>query len=301
MKILVFGCQKITINVLRFLLHTDHEIVGVVTHDEERDSLFSDISVSEFCFSCGVPSINFDKKVENKLIQHLKPDIVFSLYYRKILPKSVIDLPPMGCINIHPSLLPKDRGPNPTLYSVLRGDKYAGITLHYIDEGMDTGDIIAQRQVEIAGRTGFEINRDIMEDGTEFFIEHFDSIINGINTREPQKHEQATCNIKFDNKMRNINWSRYPHNLSSQAKAFAAPYSQAITYYGKDRASVLINSISSHGETRGLQGPGSFVVNNGDLIVQTYSTPVIVFENEWNSNIDTMNKILDKGKGRFLL
>ena len=162
LRIVVFGCQKIAIDVIDFIRNGSEivgidddgcivcqKLIGVVTHDEYRDKLFSDESVEEYCSRNNVPSLRFDGKVKLDAIISWNPDIIFSIYYRKILPKEIIDLPKIGVINIHPADLPKNRGPNPTYWVVRRGDDYAFTTLHYIDEGMDTGDIIASKGTEI--------------------------------------------------------------------------------------------------------------------------------------------------------
>lgn len=275
MRILLFGCQVIAINVLEFLLKSDHEVVGVITHDEERDRLFYDQSVSEYCDSKKILNIRFDGRVDYKAIAELKPDIIFSVYYRKILPLKVIELPALGCVNIHPGLLPLDRGPNPTLYNVLRGDQYAGATLHYIDEGMDTGDVIDQEKILTNGRTGFELNRDIMQLGYDLLVKNFTAIINQTNQRYEQDNDKATCNTPFRDNFRYINWNLSAENILNHIRAFAYPYKGSLTHSNKT-GECVINGGYILNEDRVSSGPGYYEVCGNNIKVQTHTKPILI-------------------------
>lgn len=298
MRILLLGCQKIAVDVIDFITQTDHELVGVVTHDEERDRMFSNMSVAEFCFVKGIPTVRFDKKIDTYMLSQLNPDIIFSIYYRKILPKEIINLPKMGCINIHPSLLPRNRGPNPTYWNVRRGDMWAGTTLHYIDEGMDTGDIIAQTAVEVGDRTGFELNDYMMQMGLKLFKNNFADIMAGRNKRTVQDSRKATCNTKFTNNLRYIDWCQPAEKIVSHVRAHAAPYGRSITTLGKD--TVYFDKLSVIDDVpRPSPGPGSFQHTNRGLIIQTHTSPVIAQAGDWGADSDAAQKIVFKERGRF--
>lgn len=301
MRIVVFGCQKIAIDVLKFILADgQHEVVGVVTHDEDRDRLFSDQLVSEFCFLNNVPSFRFDGKVDPNMIAALKPDVIFSTYYRKILSKDIIDLPKLGCINLHPGLLPRDRGPNPTYWNVRRGDRYAGVSLHYIDEGMDTGDIIAEDSMEIGNRTGFDLNRDMMEIGYQLFVDNFDSIMDGTNRRYIQDPEKATCNVKFTNNMRYIDWCQPAEVIVNHVRAHAPPYGGSLARRVGSEDNIMVYSAEVIDEPRSDKGPGFFeaVGDFGAIKVQTHTKPVKIL---WKAgDIVTAGVIINKRKGRFI-
>ena len=217
-RILIFGCQAIAIDIIQMVRGFESvgfwndgyvfpKLVGVVTHDEERDKIFQHESVSEYCFVNSIPSIRMEK-VSSEVIAALDPDIIFSVYYRKIIPKSVLKIPRLGCINIHPGMLPKYRGPNPTYWSVRNGDLVAGTTIHYMDEGMDTGDIIAQKGVAIRNMTGYELNNQMMKVGADLFRDNFVDIMCERNNRIPQKNSLAMCVIPFKNNFRYIDWNQ---------------------------------------------------------------------------------------------
>lgn len=305
-KVVVFGCQKIAVDVIKWIKAGEDgyifpKLVGVVTHDEERDRMFSDILVSEYCFVEGIPSLRFGGKVNADIIRRLEPDLIVSAYYRKILPKEIIELPKMGCINIHPSLLPRDRGPNPTLYSVLRGDKYAGATLHYIDEGMDTGDIIAQCKVPINNMTGYELNKHMMEVGFNLFADNFYDFMNNNLIGVKQNDYEATCNIKFSNNMRYINWCMRAEDILNHLRAYAPPYACSITRAANSEADIFIEKAKIIDEPRSSRGPGCFEVIDKGLIIQTHTKPILVPTGWWKSkNVMAAGVLISKRTGRFI-
>lgn len=302
-RIVLAGCQKLAVDVLEFILQGNEavgvdqdgyvlcpKLVGVITHDEERDRLFGDTLVTDFCNQHGIPSVRFDGKVDPDVVSAWEPDILFSIYYRKILPKEVVNMPPMGCVNIHPAQLPKDRGPNPTLWVVLRGDYSAFTTLHYIDEGMDTGDIIACQAEGINGKTGFEVNALMMDVGLNMFKKHYADIMCGRNGRKSQAHSHATCNAAFTNNMRYINWNQDASIIDNYVRAFAKPYAGAIARTKKG-TEILIHKVRVLDVARSSLGPGSYEMTDKGLVVQTYSKPLLVEEFEGKS----------LKRGRFLI
>ena len=232
MRILIFGCRKIAIDIIDYIcsdFNNKCEIVGVVQHDAERDRIYHNTLVSEHCDNLGIPCVRFDGKIQKSVIEEFSPDIVFSLYYRKILKQEILDIAKMGCINIHPALLPKGRGPAPSLWNVLAGDDYTGTTLHYMVEGVDAGDVIDQRKIRIDGMTGFDLNMRLSELGFEMFRDNFDSIIDGTNKRIPQNHEKATYCLSFKKSLRYISWDD-PDKILNQLRAFAKPFDGALTW-----------------------------------------------------------------------
>ena len=132
MKVVVFGCQQIAVDFIAFLKSKNVTISLIVTYELPLDKTYGYESVLDKFSSDKIELIN-PKRVDGDLISKIKsisPDIIFSIYYRKILPNSILKIPRLGCINIHPSLLPKYRGPIPTAWAIERGEKTFGITIH---------------------------------------------------------------------------------------------------------------------------------------------------------------------------
>lgn len=292
MIIVLFGCQQIAKDIIDFIIDEgSHQLVQVIEQDEERDYIFGDL-VREHCLKRSIPTIRFNNKIDADFIRKLNPDIIFSIYYRKIIPQAVLDIPRLGCVNIHPAELPKYRGPNPTYFSVLNGDKTAGTTLHYIDKGMDTGDIIAQKISSVDDRTGFELNKHMMSVGVELFKENYHDIMNGTNKRTPQDNSKASCIIPFRNNFRYINWMNTPETIINHMRAHAPPYAGSISQTN-DGTEVMFESAVGLNSNRNSRGPGYFEVMGDKILVQTFTTPLCI--NKW--------KVLSgelKASGRFI-
>lgn len=153
MKILFMGTPDFARESLEGLYNEGYEICGVVCPQDRpkgRGMKLVPCPVKEFALEKNLPLFQPDKLKEIKEdIIEINPDMIVVVSYGKILPKSILDLPKYGCINVHPSLLPKYRGSAPIQWAVLNGDKTTGVTIMQMDEHMDSGDIIIQKEVEI--------------------------------------------------------------------------------------------------------------------------------------------------------
>lgn len=289
MRIIFFGRRKITTDAIKYVLDLGHEVALVITHDAERDRIYGPL-VSEFCEMRGIPNIRFDGKIDPEIIKAAKPDIIFSLYYSKIIKQDILDIPPLGCINVHPAMLPVGRGPAPTMWNVLRGDKFAGATIHYMVEDVDAGDIIDQKVVKINGRTGFQLNWDLMEVCFDLLKKNFQSICDGTNSRIPQNHDEAEYCLPFKTSIRFISWGD-PDAAINNIKAFTKPYEGALTHTAKDEL-VLIWKGHKLSKRISLKPPGYFELTSDGILVQTNTLPILITE------YDIINTL--RNKGRFV-
>ena len=156
MNILFMGTPDFAKESLEMVYNAGHKILGVVTNPDKpkgRGMKMIASPVKEFALQKSMP-IYQPIKVRNnpefiEEIRTLKPDVICVVAYGKILPKEILDIPKLGCINVHGSLLPKYRGAAPIQWAVLNGDKKTGITTMYMDVGMDTGDMILKEEVDI--------------------------------------------------------------------------------------------------------------------------------------------------------
>lgn len=293
-RVVIFGCRKIAVDVIDYITkhYSDRcKIVGVVSHDEERDLVYHNKLVSEFCDDISIPWVRFDDNIEKNVIDNFAPDLIFSLYYRKILKQEILDIPKMGCINIHPAFLPEGRGPAPSLWNVLNGEEYGGSTMHYMVEGVDAGDIIARQKVEIGNMSGADLNVYLSELGFNLFKENFVSVLEGTNNRVPQNHDKATYTLPFKKSLRYISWDK-PEQILNQLRAFAKPFDGALTWTTKG-TKVIIWKAKILPERRSFSAPGFFETVNNGFIVQTCTLPMLVTE------MDVVEGTLKK-KGRFV-
>lgn len=290
---MVFGCRKITIDVINHILdnYSDRcELIGVVEQDYERDRVYHQTLVSEHCDSLGVKHVRFDKKIDRGTIEEMNPDVIFSLYYRKILKQEILDIPRLGCINVHPAYLPKNRGPAPLLWDVLNGEKMAGATMHYMVEGVDAGDIIDQREVDIGSMTGFELSVRASDVGFEIFKDNFDSILDGTNKRTPQNHSKAMYCLPFKKSLRYIYWGD-PDRILNQLRAFAKPFDGAIAWTMK-KVKVTVWEARKLETRESFAVPGFYNVTDDGIMVQTGTVPILI------TNWEVSNGEL-KNHGRF--
>jgi len=130
-------------------------------------------------------------------IRQLKPDLIIVVYYDYILSPEIIAIPPMGCINLHLALAEEYRGCYPTTWAIINGETRTGVTLHYIDEGIDTGDIIAQTEVPIYPQdTGKDLYERCTRAGVALFESELQSILDGTNDRRPQSSTRRTLSYR---------------------------------------------------------------------------------------------------------
>lgn len=257
--VVLFGGQKIAADFLRHLTREPGvEVSLVVSSETERDEAFGYTSLSAAANDLGVPAVNPDRVTEIvPRIESIQPDVIFSVYYRKILPASLLEIPRLYCVNIHPSLLPRYRGPTPTAWALLNGETSFGITIHVMDEHIDTGPILAQREHSIdADETGFELHTRAMELGARLLQDS----LQGILDAEIEPREQAGP-ASYYGKLKQpyqIDWQDSAQRIRNAVRVYAAPYSRAETAVAGHR--LLINRATLVEDSRYLlQGPGRIV------------------------------------------
>ena len=156
LNIVFMGTPDFAKESLKSIYEAGHNILGVVTNIDKpkgRGMKMMSSPVKEYALEKSL-KIFQPEKVRNNIefideIKKLNPDLICVVAYGKILPKELLDIPKMGCINVHGSLLPKYRGAAPIQWAVINGEQKTGITTMYMDIGMDTGDMILKKEVEI--------------------------------------------------------------------------------------------------------------------------------------------------------
>ena len=213
MNILFMGTPDFAKESLEALYNAKYKILGVVTNPDKpkgRGMKMVASPVKEFAIEKNIPIYQPIKVRNNEEfineIKELNPDIICVVAYGKILPKEILDIPKLGCINVHGSLLPKYRGAAPIQWAVLNGDKKTGITTMYMDIGMDTGDMILKEEVEIGdNETTGELWDRLSKIGGKLLVETLEQIENGTAPREKQG-EDFTIAPMLDKEMAKIDW-----------------------------------------------------------------------------------------------
>ncbi len=140
------------------------------------------------------------------IIKNINPEVICVVAYGKIIPKEILDIPKFGCINVHPSLLPKYRGPAPIQWAILNGDQKTGVTTMYLDEGMDSGDIILQEETKIEDmETSGELWDRLSKTGAKLLVETLKQIEEGKAPRKKQGKDFVVAPM-LEKEMAKINW-----------------------------------------------------------------------------------------------
>ena len=269
-KCVIFGCEQLTVDFMRFLKkQKDVELTLVVTCEFLEDRLYGYESIIQEGEKLKIPVINCKSITESlvKKVVSLQPDIIFSLFYRRILPPAIIKLPPLGCINVHPGKLPQYRGFSPAVRALLNGQKTFGITIHQMDQGLDTGDILTQKEFPIdADETGFEIHLRSMGLCLKLLKENFHKIIN--KEIIPRKQNGRGSYYGAMSSSRLIDWQQKGTRIRNLVRVNAKPYRSMHTfmlnkYFFINKAAVV------NGKRRPEQLPGKIVdvLKNDRLVV----------------------------------
>ena len=213
MKIVFMGTPDFARESLDKIYKAGYEICAVVTQPDRpsgRGMKLVPSPVKEYALEKNLKLFQPEKITNNKEfkdeIRALQPDLVCVVSYGVILPKSFLKIPPQGCINVHPSMLPKYRGSAPIQWAVLNGDKTTGVTIMYLNEEMDAGDIILQEETDIGdNETTGELWNRLSTLGAELLIKSIKKIEDGTCERKAQG-ENFTLAPMIKKEMAKINW-----------------------------------------------------------------------------------------------
>lgn len=213
MNIVFMGTPDFAEKSLEKIYNAGYNIIAVVTNpDRPKGRGMKQVAspVKEFALSKNIPvyqplKVRGNDEFINQM-KELKPDVMCVVAYGKILPKEILDIPTQGAINVHGSLLPKYRGAAPIQWAVLNGDKTTGITTMYMDEGMDTGDMILKQEVEIGeNETTGELWEKLADLGGKLLVETLKQIENKTVKREKQGKEFTVAPM-LNKDMAKIDW-----------------------------------------------------------------------------------------------
>lgn len=271
MKIVFMGTPSFSLPSLEGLFGARYEVIGVITRPDRprgRGMRVSPPPVKILAERLGL-TVYQPHRVRDPesiaLVREIGPDVIVVVAYGGILPKELLDLPPLGCVNLHPSLLPELRGPGAILRCIMEGKKRTGITTMYLDEGVDTGDIILQREVEIdPDETGGGLEKRLGDMGAELILETLTLIEKGTAPRIPQNDALATYAPMIKKEEALIDWERSAEQIHNLIRALN-PSPCAYTYLEGKRMKIMKSKI-----LEGKGDPGQIVeVGKDRLLVST--------------------------------
>ncbi len=267
MKIVFFGSSPSSLICLKKILEEGHEIPLVITQPDRpsgrgKKIIFS--PVKKFALDEGIRILQPEKiRTDEKVLEELKkikPDLNVVVAYGQLIPSSIIFLPLYKSINLHFSLLPKYRGASPVQWAILNGEETTGVTIFELNEKLDEGDILTQKEVRIfPEETAGELEKRLAEIGAVLLGETMKKIEE--IKRQPQDHSRATYAPRLKKEEGKIDWKNEALLIERKVRAFN-PWPSAFTFFDKMRIKILkgkrIEGItsSSPGEVVGLEKDG---------------------------------------------
>ena len=272
MKVIFMGTPDFAVPALQKLYDIGADIPLVVTNPDRRagrGKKFQPCAVKELALDLGLSVVSPERIRDNpdfqEQLEQKEPDFIVVAAYGKILPPSILNIPEHGCINIHASLLPKYRGAAPIQRAVLAGDKVSGVSIMYMSERMDEGDIIAQKAVNIEGKTSDELFWEFSVLGAELLAECLPMLFRGesgppLDIR-PQNHSEATYAPMISKDEALMDWSRTAAQLEAHVLGM---YSRPTAFTLLDGELLKVHRARAGGFAEGR--PGSVVEISQDGI-----------------------------------
>ena len=213
LKILFMGTSSFALPALQLLHSENHHIVGVITQPDRpqgRGQKTNSPPVKILALKLGLPVFqpeHIKDQASLELIKKLGPEIIVVAAFGQILPKSILDVPALGCLNIHPSLLPKYRGAAPINWALINGESKTGVTIMMMDEEMDSGNILAQKETLISQTENFgQLHDRLADQGSSLLIQTIEQITTGAMKSKKQDSSTATFAPRLTKEMGKINW-----------------------------------------------------------------------------------------------
>jgi methionyl-tRNA formyltransferase len=274
MRIVFIGTGEIGVPTLRALLNSEHEVVAVVTQPDKpvgRDQRIEPPPIKTALIGRarppGAPIFQPARIKDPQAIEQIRsrtPDAIVVMAYGQILPGDVLEIPRLACLNVHASLLPRWRGAAPLQAAIAAGDFETGITVMYMDEGLDTGDILLQRNVKILPNdTGGFLHDRLAQIAPEALLESLRLLAAGNAPRIPQDDARATYAPKLKREHGQIDWSESAEAIARKVRAYN-PWPG--TFMKVDRQNLKVFSalvVDLTGQ------PGEVLRSDNELIVAT--------------------------------
>lgn len=236
MRVVVFGYHNIGYVCLQELLKQGHDVAAVVTHEDDPNEEIWFQSVPRLAREAGLPTYTPDDPNTEEfvaLIRALQPELLFSFYYRHMLKAPLLALPSRGCLNLHGSYLPHYRGRCPVNWVLVNGESETGVTLHYMVEKPDAGDIVAQRQVPIRFEdTAATLYEKLTAAAGALFSETLPLLAAGTAPRVAQDHSQASYFGGRKPADGHFDWAWAAERIYNLVRAVTHPYPGAFTEFG---------------------------------------------------------------------
>ncbi|MGH8298930.1 MAG: methionyl-tRNA formyltransferase [Steroidobacteraceae bacterium] len=275
MRVAFAGTPEFAVPTLLALMRSEHRLVGVLTQPDRPRGRGQRVTPSPVKAAAGA-SVPVDQPASLKTpadraqLSAWRPDALVVVAYGLILPKAVLEIPRLGCVNVHASLLPRWRGAAPAERALLAGDATTGITIMLMDEGLDTGPILQQRSIPVDPHdTGGSLRAKLAALGAPLLLEALDTLGEGALQPRPQPAEGVTYARKLQKREAPIDWGRPAVQIERQIRALQPwPIAETLRRDAKSGTSerLLVHAarVASDGSPASAGPPGTIVEANGD-------------------------------------
>jgi len=273
MRIVFIGTGKIGVPTLRALQNSKYDLMGVVTQPDKPVGREQKITAPPIKAALNKSKLSIlqPAKIKDQTaigeIRRVAPDVIVVMAYGQILPRVVLEIPKIACLNLHASLLPRWRGAAPIQATIAAGDAETGITVMYMDEGLDTGDILLQRKIAIAPtETGESLHDRLGEIAPDSLFEALRLLETGKAPRIPQARELATYASKLNRESGRINWNEPAEVIERKVRAYN-PWPGAFSEFKNRKLKIFAGSVVDLRGKAGeiLRQDNEFVIAAADL------------------------------------
>ena len=246
------GTPDFSVPSLEALINSDYQVDAVYTQPDRRAGRGQQIlssPVKQSALSHGLDVVQIEKlKVAGTMekLVDLAPDLIVVAAFGLLLPEELLNLPKLGCINVHPSLLPRHRGASPIATAILQGDKKTGVTIMLLDAGMDTGPILNQQEMPISDEdTTRSLGTKLAQVGAQLLMETLPLWIEGRIKPRPQDESRASCSQRIRKEDGEVDWRLSTKELWQRVRAFD-PWPGSYTRW-RDKRLKLIKVLPHYG------------------------------------------------------
>ena len=270
LKVVFMGTPTFSVPILQKLIDNYNVVLVVSQPDREKDRKGNLLPTP-------IKKITIENNIEIFQPKNIKeefqyiieknPDIIITCAYGQIIPKQLLDSPKYGCINVHGSLLPKLRGGAPIHHAIINGDEKTGITIMYMDEKMDSGDIISQREIRILAEDNLDSLYEKMSLlGAQLLIDTLPSIINGTNNRIKQNKSEVTFGYNITKEQEKIDFNNSCKSIHNKIRGLST-IPGAYCYFEEKRLKIYKSEIT---DKKSEQLPGTIIkINKTGIYVST--------------------------------
>jgi methionyl-tRNA formyltransferase len=253
LRVVFMGSPEFAIPPLQNLIQNGHEVVAVYTQPDKpagrgRASVPPPIKIAALNLKLKVIQPPNLKQIEDvKLLSQLRPDAIVVAAFGQLLPREVLEIPRFGCLNIHPSLLPRYRGPSPVASALLAGDEFVGVCVMLLDAGMDTGPLYSQAQIPILERdSSLTLTQKLFQIGAGMIIETLVFLPSRKVHLEPQNQKFASISREISKEDGNIDWSLSARQIWRSVRAYH-PWPGAYSYW-QGKQIKIVDAVPLNGE-----------------------------------------------------